>query len=91
MKTQKDLPEMRSLTERVLNVYVAGFLAPTITTGHIITVFDLVEHNPDGKSRLQRLIEEKLTKELTSQEIEAAIELLEDYPSSSNLMFQPLQ
>lgn len=75
---------MRSLTERVLNVYVAGFLDPTMTASHVITVFDLVEHNPDGKSRLQRLMEEKLTKELTPQEIEEAIELLEDYPLNSN-------
>jgi hypothetical protein len=80
MKTHIIRVEIRSVTEKVLNLYLAGFLEPNLTVSHLITGFDLVEHNVDGRSRLQRLIEEKLTINLTPRQIEQAAKLLEDYP-----------
>lgn len=78
MKTQKDALEKRSLTEKVLCIYVAGFLDPNLDAGNMIAVFDLVEQNPDGESRIRRLIEEDCTIKLTPRQIEEAIELLND-------------
>lgn len=78
MKAQQHLQEKQSLSVKVLKMYVAGFLDPNMTTSHVITVFDIVEHNNDGKSRLQRLIEEELTIKLTAQQVTEATQLLED-------------
>ncbi|MFA6152002.1 MAG: hypothetical protein WC716_11820 [Chitinophagaceae bacterium] len=77
---KKPLDEKRPLSVKVLGMFVAVFLDPTLNGGNMIMVFDIVEHNPDGRSRLQRLIEEKCTIELTPQQMEEAIELLNDYP-----------
>lgn len=74
-----DRTEKRSLTEKVLCMYVGRYLEPTLTAGEMITVFDLIEHNDDGRSRLKRLIEEKCTRELNAEEMEEAAKLLEDY------------
>jgi hypothetical protein len=73
--------EKRALSVKVLGMFVAGFLDPTLDGGNMIMVFDIVEHNPDGKTRLTRLIEEKCTIELSQQQMEEAIELLSDYPA----------
>lgn len=70
----------RSLTERVIGLNNAGFLDPTLTAGAMICVFDLIEHNDNGEERINRLIEEKCTGELTQEQIDKAIELLNDYP-----------
>jgi len=66
MQTQKHKKEKRSLTEKVLNTYVRGFLATDLGAAEMISVFDLVEHNQYGPSRLIRLIEEECTKVLTN-------------------------
>lgn len=58
----------RSLSEKVLEMYVAGYLAEDLTVGNMITVFDIVEHNIDGKTRLKRLIEEKCTRHYLKME-----------------------
>lgn len=70
----------RYLTERVIALNKAGFLYPDLTGGNMICVFDLIEHNDDGKTRINRLIEEKCVIELNQQQIDKAIELLNDYP-----------
>lgn len=63
---------------KALFIYVAGFLDPNMDAGNMITVFDFVEQNPDGESRIRRLIEEDCTIKLTRQQIEESIELLND-------------
>lgn len=82
MKTQNGHLEKTSLVEKVLSIYVNGFLAPGLGAGEMICIFDLVEQNLDGKTRLRRLIEEQCTIELTEQQIKEAKELLEDYPAN---------
>lgn len=82
MKIQQNRIEKRSLTEKVLCLFIKKFLNPNPDAGEMITVFDLIEHNPDGRTRIERLIEEDCVRKLTEQEIEEAIELLEDYKFS---------
>lgn len=72
--------EKRSLSEKILGMFVAGFLDPGLSAGNMIAVFDIVEHNPDGKSRLNRLMEEQCTIELSPEQIDQAVDLLSDYP-----------
>ncbi len=81
--TMREEPQVltQSLTEKVLRLYVGRFLDPTLTAGEMITVFDLIEYNPDAKSQLQRLIEEKCTAELSPEQIEEALSLLIDPPA----------
>ena len=71
----------RNLTERVIGLNDAGFLDPTLNASAMICVFDLIEHNDNGKERINRLIEEKCTSDLTQEQIDKAIELLNDYPA----------
>jgi len=75
--------EKRSLSEKILGVQLAGFLERDLDVSGMITVFDIVEHNPDGRTRLERLMEEKLIVALSGPQTEQAIELLNDYPSLS--------
>ncbi|MBB6108704.1 hypothetical protein SAMN05421821_10261 [Mucilaginibacter lappiensis] len=71
--------DKRNLTERVIGLNDAGFLDPTLNASAMICVFDLIEHNDDGKERINRLIEEKCVIGLNQQQIEIAIKLLNDY------------
>ena len=79
MKNLQEQGEKRSLSEKILSLYVAGYLDNDLTGGNMIAVFDIVEHNPDGKTRLKRLIEEECMRKLSEEEIEDACKLLEDY------------
>lgn len=70
--------EKRSLSEKILGMFVTGFLDPGLNAGNMIAVFDIVEHNTDGKSRLKRLMEEQCTIALTPEQIDEAVEILND-------------
>ncbi|RKR82860.1 hypothetical protein BDD43_3051 [Mucilaginibacter gracilis] len=74
----------KSLTERVSGLNDAGFLDPTLDASAMICVFDLIEHNDNGESRLNRLIEEKCVIELNQHQIGDAILILNDF-SETNL------
>ena len=81
MNHQNSFLEKRSVTEKVLSMYVAGLLDPKLDGGNMIAVFDIVEHNSDGVSRLRRLVEEGCTVNLDLKQIEEATELLSDFRS----------
>lgn len=73
-----NVPEKKALSVKVLGMFVAGFLDPELNGGNMIMVFDIVEHNPDGKTRLSRLMEEDCTIKLSEEQQLQAIELLND-------------
>ncbi|WP_121812985.1 hypothetical protein [Mucilaginibacter kameinonensis] len=76
--------EKNQLNERVTALAEAGYLNPTLTAGEMICVFDLIEHNQDGKDRIRRLIEEDCTTgKLSELQIQQAIELLNDYSKNN--------
>lgn len=76
---EKNIVEKKPFSVMVSGMLLAGFLDKNLNKGNMVTVFDIVEHNPDGASRLRRLIEENCTINLTPEQIEDAIELLNDY------------
>jgi hypothetical protein len=69
----------KSLTARVTALKESGFLNPSLTGSEMICVFDLIEHNKNGKARIRRLMDEECTSELNEQQIEQAVVILEDY------------
>ena len=67
-----------NLTEKVTALDKAGFLFPAMTAGNMICVFDLIEHNDGGQQRLNRLVEEQCVIGLDQQQMDAAINILND-------------
>lgn len=88
MIDQQLQPEKQAITEMVLKIYVAHFLRPNITAGEMIRVFDLVEHNEDGISRLNSLAQENFIIGLTEQQRGEALDYLSDYPEHLNGKFK---
>jgi len=80
MENQQNQPERQSITEMVLRIYVARFLRKELNIEEMIDVFDLVEQAPDGKSRINILSEKGYARDVTKEQIDEAIVLVEDYP-----------
>lgn len=84
MENRYTQPERQAVTEMVLRIYVGRFLRKELNIKEMIDVFYLVEQSPDGKSRIDALIEKGYTRDLTKQQIDEAIVLVEDYPEFIN-------
>lgn len=78
----------QSITEMVLKVFVGHFLRKNLTAYEMISVFELVEQNPDGKTRIGSLIKGKYTTDLTKGQIGEAIEYLSDFPKTNDIYFK---